>query len=73
VYRISFALALMYFIILLFMWGRNECSKLFNEGLWLLKVLFVATIFIVFMYVDYEFFNSYRDFARVFGALFLVI
>lgn len=73
VYRISFALSLMYFIILLFVWARNECSKMFNEGLWVLKFLFVCAIFIVFMYVDYSFFDGYRDFARIFGALFLVI
>ena len=39
----------------------------------MLKVLFVLTIFIAFMYVDYSFFDGYREFARVFGALFLVI
>lgn len=63
----------MYCIILLIVWTRNECSKLFNEGMWLLKIVFIGGIFIGFMYVDYSFFNGYRDFARIFGALFLVI
>jgi len=73
VYRVSFALALLYAVILMAVWARNECSKVFNEGLWVLKVLAVSGIFIGFMYVDYSFFNGYRDFARIFGALFLII
>ncbi|EAR88825.1 TMS membrane protein/tumor differentially protein (macronuclear) [Tetrahymena thermophila SB210] len=73
VYRISFSLAILYAIILLAVWARNECSKLINEGLWLLKIFFIVGIFIGFMYVDYSFFDGYRDFARIFGAIFLVI
>ncbi|EGR28880.1 membrane protein tms1, putative [Ichthyophthirius multifiliis] len=72
VYRMSFALAILYLAVLIAVYARNQCSKLFNEGLWCIKISAVLGMYISFMFVSDSFFNGYRVFAQVFGGFYLL-
>ena len=72
VYRMSFALAIMHFLILLACLSKSEFSKTVNEGCWCLKILLIFAIWILFFFVPNSFFEVYSDFAKFIGALFLL-
>eukprot|EP00827_Trimyema_finlayi_P007199 TRINITY_DN985_c0_g1_i11.p1 TRINITY_DN985_c0_g1~~TRINITY_DN985_c0_g1_i11.p1 ORF type:complete len:146 (-),score=15.75 TRINITY_DN985_c0_g1_i11:62-499(-) len=51
-YRMSFALAALFVIIFLAQLFRNDLSKMFNEGMWIIKFAVVLGIFIAVMYLS---------------------
>ena len=51
---------------------RNKIAKSINEGIWVLKIIYVIGIFILFLFVSNDFFEGYRDFARIASGFFLL-
>lgn len=72
VYRMSLALAIMHFFILLACFTRSEFAKGVNEGCWMLKILIVFALWILFFFVPNSFIEGYSDFAKFIGGLFLL-
>eukprot|EP00827_Trimyema_finlayi_P007202 TRINITY_DN985_c0_g1_i3.p1 TRINITY_DN985_c0_g1~~TRINITY_DN985_c0_g1_i3.p1 ORF type:complete len:383 (+),score=44.03 TRINITY_DN985_c0_g1_i3:66-1214(+) len=71
-YRMSFALAALFVIIFLAQLFRNDLSKMFNEGMWIIKFAVVLGIFIAVMYLSNDFFEKYVIAAKVIGAIFMI-
>lgn len=72
VYRMSFALAIVHFLILLACLTKSDFSKEVNEGCWCLKLLLIFALWILFFFIPNSFFEGYSDFAKFIGALFLI-
>lgn len=58
VYRMSLALAVVHFVLLLICLTRSEFAKGVNEGFWLLKVLAIFGLWIAFLFVSNSFFEG---------------
>lgn len=72
IYRFSFALAIMHFIILFACSMRNKMSKAVNEGSWGFKFLALFVLFVLLLYVDNSFFVTYSNIAKVVSGFFLM-
>ena len=72
IYRFSFALAIMHFIILFCCSMRNKMSKAVNEGSWGFKFIALLVMFIILLYVDNSFFVTYSNIAKVSSGFFLM-
>jgi serine incorporator 1/3 len=72
VYRMSLALAILFFLMFLACLPRSEFSKKMNEGFWPMKILIIFALFFVFFLVSNSFFEGYSDFAKFMGLFFLV-
>ena len=72
VYRMSFSLAIVHFLILLACLTKSEFSKKVNEGCWCLKVLLIFVTWILFFFVSNSFFEGYSNFSKFIGGLFLL-
>jgi len=71
VYRISLALVVLHVFVLLWLLFRNGCSKRFNEGVWLLKILIVVASFVLFFFVKNSVFETYSKVIMVLSLVFL--
>lgn len=72
VYRMSLALAIMHFVLLLVCLTKSEIAKKINEGCWCLKIIIVFALWILFFFIPNSFFEGYSDFSKFIGALFLL-
>lgn len=72
VYRMSLALAILFFLMFLACLPRSEFSKKMNEGFWPMKILIIFALFFVFFFVSNSFFEGYSDFAKFMGLFFLI-
>jgi len=72
VYRISLALVVLHIFVLLWLLFRNGCSKRFNEGVWLLKILIVVASFVLFFFVKNSVFETYSKVIMVLSLVFFV-
>ena len=73
VYRLSFSLLCLYFVLVLVMLCRNRCSKVTNEGLFFIKYLLVVGAFIGFLWVTNDMFLGYGQACKYIGLIFLVL
>ena len=72
VYRISLSLVIVHVFVLFWLLFRNSCSKNFNEGVWLVKILMVVGTFIGFFFVSNSVFEVYSKVIMVLSVIFLL-
>jgi len=72
VYRISLALAVMHVMILLMLLLRNGCSRVFNEEIWMFKVLMIVVVFAGCFFIKNDSFKAYSNIAMIFSFFFLL-
>lgn len=72
VYRLSLALVIMHLFVLFFVIMRNDCSKVFNEKVWLFKILLVVVLYLAFFFVSNSVFQAYSTVAMVLSLFFLI-
>ena len=72
VYRISLALVIFHFFILIFVLMRNGCSKVMNEEVWPFKILLVLCLFIALFFLNNTFFETYSTIAMIASLFFLI-
>lgn len=68
----SFILCLMYFILMFCMIFRGQFAKEVNEGIWGIKVLFIAGGFYGSLYIPNTFFEYYVDFSAIVSGVYMV-
>ncbi|CAD8165057.1 unnamed protein product [Paramecium octaurelia] len=70
IYRMSFVLTIFYIIILLFMCQKGWLAKMINDGLWLLKLIFIAVFFYGTLYMPNRFFEVFVDISIVASGIY---
>ena len=72
IYRISFALVIFHSFLLLFLFMRNGCSKIFNEEVWPFKILVVICLVGGFFFINNSFFETYSQISMILSLFFLI-
>ncbi|KAM3136549.1 hypothetical protein pb186bvf_011352 [Paramecium bursaria] len=72
VYRMSFSLACIYFVLMFCMLFRGRFAKEINEGLWIIKIGLIIGIFYTSLYIPNSFFETYVEICIVFSSLYLL-
>jgi serine incorporator 1/3 len=72
VYRMSFSLAILHFVVIFFsLCGKNVASVI-NRHCWTFKLLLVFGIYIAFLFVPNSFFSVYAEISKYISFLFIV-
>jgi len=72
VYRLSLALMVMHVLILLMLLLRNGCSRVFNEEVWMFKVLLIIVVFAGSFLIKNDSFKIYSNVAMILSFFFLL-
>ena len=72
IFRMSFALLLMFGLILLACTTKNDCARVVNEELWPIKIFGVMITFIISLWISNNFFITYSAVATIFSFFFLL-
>lgn len=73
VLRMTFALFVFHFFMLLLILPRMECSAVIHDGGWCLKLTLIIAIFIGFFFIPIEFFAVWAEISRYAGIIFLLV
>ncbi|OMJ92313.1 hypothetical protein SteCoe_4975 [Stentor coeruleus] len=73
VYRETFAICIFYIFMALMSRQNSKWFIEFNNGCWGLKLISISTIFIFTLFIPYEFFDIYKEFARYISIIYLII
>lgn len=73
VLRMTFALFVFHFFMLLLILPRMECSAVIHDGGWCLKLTLIIVIFICFFFIPIEFFAVWAEISRYAGIIFLLV
>lgn len=73
IFRLSFCLLCLFFLMLLFMLPRARLSMIINEGCFFVKYMFVLGLFIGTLWISNEVFNTYSKAAQVISIFYMVI
>ena len=72
IFRMSFALLLMFGLILLACTSKNDCARIVNEELWPVKIFGIIITFIMSLWINNDFFFIYSSIATIFSLFFLL-
>lgn len=72
VYRMSFTLCCMYFVLMFCMLFRGRFAKEANEGFWALKLMMIGGVFYGSLYIPNEFFEGYVTLCILMSGVYMV-
>ena len=71
--RMTFALFVFHFVLLLVILPRNNCASVIHDSGWCLKFMIVVAMFIGFFYIPITFFQVWAEISRYVSILFLIV
>ena len=72
IYRMSFTMVCLHFIVILFSLFGQNCANVLNRDCWTFKILFICGVYFGFLFIPNSFFLVYAEIARYLSVLFLI-